>query len=93
MFPWIGKWIADRKEFHTITAENQKQNQQMFSRLKETLNPHMCRGFVDAFLLRMQNLEVGKHFITYNEPQVHKPVMAFFAFTIPRKSRVVCDDE
>ncbi|XP_010778132.1 cytochrome P450 2K4-like, partial [Notothenia coriiceps] len=57
MFPWIGKWIADRKELHMITAENQKQTQQMFSRLKETLNPQMCRGFVDAFLLRKQNLE------------------------------------
>ncbi|KAF3850275.1 hypothetical protein F7725_019994 [Dissostichus mawsoni] len=57
MFPWIGKWIADRKELHRIVAEDKKQNQQLFSRLKETLNPQMCRGFVDAFLLRKQNLE------------------------------------
>uniref|UniRef100_A0A8C9XPN4 Uncharacterized protein n=1 Tax=Sander lucioperca TaxID=283035 RepID=A0A8C9XPN4_SANLU len=29
----------------------------LFSRLKETLNPQMCRGFVDAFLVRKQKLE------------------------------------
>ncbi|KAJ4928787.1 hypothetical protein JOQ06_004412 [Pogonophryne albipinna] len=57
MFPWIGKWIADRKELHTIIAESKKCNQQLLSRLKETLNPQMCRGFVDAFLRRKQNLE------------------------------------
>ena len=79
MFPWIGKWIADRKELHTIIAESKKRNQQLFSRLKETLNPQMCRGFVDAFLLRKQNLEVGKHYITY-------PV-----YTFSVTSWVVCD--
>ncbi|KAI9547362.1 hypothetical protein NQZ68_018591 [Dissostichus eleginoides] len=57
MFPWIGKWIADRKELHRIVAESKKQNQQLLSRLKETLNPQMCRGLVDAFLLRKLNLK------------------------------------
>uniref|UniRef100_A0A8C9XMZ9 Cytochrome P450 2K1-like n=1 Tax=Sander lucioperca TaxID=283035 RepID=A0A8C9XMZ9_SANLU len=37
----------------------QKQNLGLFSHLKETLNPQMCRGFVDAFLVRKQNLEVS----------------------------------
>uniref|UniRef100_A0A8D0CST7 Cytochrome P450 2K1-like n=1 Tax=Sander lucioperca TaxID=283035 RepID=A0A8D0CST7_SANLU len=45
------------KEMETIFAVNQKHNLQLFSRLKETLNPQMCRGFVDAFLVRKQNLE------------------------------------
>uniref|UniRef100_A0A8C9XWM2 Cytochrome P450 n=1 Tax=Sander lucioperca TaxID=283035 RepID=A0A8C9XWM2_SANLU len=57
MFPWIGKWFGGKKEIETIFAVNKKQNLQLFSRLKETLNPQMCRGFVDAFLVRKQNLE------------------------------------
>uniref|UniRef100_A0A8D0CVL4 Cytochrome P450 2K1-like n=1 Tax=Sander lucioperca TaxID=283035 RepID=A0A8D0CVL4_SANLU len=36
-----------------------KWNLGLFSHLKETLNPQMCRGFVDAFLVRKQNLEVS----------------------------------
>ncbi|XP_063757956.1 cytochrome P450 2K1-like [Eleginops maclovinus] len=57
MFPRIAKWVANRKELHTMTAANKEQNRRLFSRLKETLNPQMCRGFVDSFLLRKQNLE------------------------------------
>ncbi|GAA6236348.1 cytochrome P450 2K1-like, partial [Lates japonicus] len=61
LFPWFCKWIANRKEFHKLADANKKQNLKLFSRLKETLNPHMCRGFVDAFLVRKEHLEVGKH--------------------------------
>ncbi|XP_074471426.1 cytochrome P450 2K1-like [Sebastes fasciatus] len=57
MFPWIGKWFANLREIQKIVATNRKQNLQLFSRLKETLNPQMCRGLVDAFLIRKQNLE------------------------------------
>ena len=64
MFPWIGKWVANRKEIHTMVAANKEQNRRLFTRLKETFNPQMCRGFVDSFLLRKQNLEVGKLHIT-----------------------------
>ncbi|XP_068565184.1 cytochrome P450 2K1-like [Cebidichthys violaceus] len=57
LFPWIGRWIADRQELQMFTTANKNQNLQLFSHLKETLNPQMCRGFVDAFLVRKQNLE------------------------------------
>ncbi|XP_039638086.1 cytochrome P450 2K1-like isoform X1 [Perca fluviatilis] len=57
MFPRIGKWFGGKKEMETIFAVNQKHNSQLFSHLEETLNPLMCRGFVDAFLVRKQNLE------------------------------------
>ncbi|XP_068454791.1 cytochrome P450 2K1-like [Clinocottus analis] len=57
LFPWFGKWIANRKELHTLIVANKKQHLSLFSRLKETLDPQMCRGFVDAFLVRKQNLE------------------------------------
>ncbi|XP_045917532.1 cytochrome P450 2K1-like isoform X2 [Micropterus dolomieu] len=57
MFPWIFNWVSNRKEMQKLTSTNIKQNLLLFSRLKETLNPQMCRGFVDAFLVRKQNLE------------------------------------
>ncbi|XP_078130938.1 cytochrome P450 2K1-like [Sander vitreus] len=57
MFPRIGKWFGGKKEMETIYAVNKKHNLQLFSRLKETLNPQMCRGFVDAFLVQKQKLE------------------------------------
>ncbi|XP_045898262.1 cytochrome P450 2K1-like, partial [Micropterus dolomieu] len=57
MFPWIFNWVSNRKEVHKLAVANIKQNLLLFSRLKETLNPQMCRGFVDAFLVRKQNLE------------------------------------
>uniref|UniRef100_A0A3Q3IJC6 Cytochrome P450 2K1-like n=1 Tax=Monopterus albus TaxID=43700 RepID=A0A3Q3IJC6_MONAL len=57
MFPWIGKWFANKKEFKKLSEANKKQNSELFSQLKETLNPQMCRGFVDAFLVQKQNLE------------------------------------
>uniref|UniRef100_A0A3Q2V2P8 Uncharacterized protein n=1 Tax=Haplochromis burtoni TaxID=8153 RepID=A0A3Q2V2P8_HAPBU len=57
MFPALFKRIADTSKFFKLAPASVKQNQAIFSRLKETLNPQMCRGFVDAFLVRKQNLE------------------------------------
>ncbi|XP_044025021.1 cytochrome P450 2K1-like [Siniperca chuatsi] len=80
MFPWFCKWIANRKEFHRLGAASTKQNIELFSRLKETLNPQMCRGFVDAFLVRKQNLEesgiTNRH---YHYENLLKTVMNLFS--------------
>ncbi|XP_039638088.1 cytochrome P450 2K1-like [Perca fluviatilis] len=57
MFPWFCKWTANRRSFLRLGADSIRQNSQLFSRLKETLNPQMCRGFVDAFLVQKQKLE------------------------------------
>ncbi|XP_034384146.1 cytochrome P450 2K1-like isoform X1 [Cyclopterus lumpus] len=57
LFPWLGKWIPNKQEMHSLIVANKKQNLRLFSRLKETLNPQMCRGFVDSFLVKKQNLE------------------------------------
>ncbi|XP_026196734.1 cytochrome P450 2K4-like [Anabas testudineus] len=57
LFPWIGKWFPATKECHKLFAANRKHNLELFSHLKETLNPQMCRGLVDAFLVQKQNHE------------------------------------
>nr|XP_043904803.1 cytochrome P450 2K4-like [Solea senegalensis] len=56
IFPWCRK-LFNNKVFRDAADANAAQNQKLFRRLKETLNPQMCRGFVDAFLVRKQNLE------------------------------------
>ncbi|XP_041814156.1 cytochrome P450 2K1-like isoform X2 [Chelmon rostratus] len=65
LFPWIGGWIKTKKEILKSFSANKQQNSRLFNRLKETLNPQMCRGLVDAFLVRMQDLEksgINSHF-------------------------------
>uniref|UniRef100_A0A8C6L447 Cytochrome P450 2K1-like n=1 Tax=Nothobranchius furzeri TaxID=105023 RepID=A0A8C6L447_NOTFU len=57
LYPWLFKWVSKRKEILGLVAANKQQNFAMFRRLKETLNPQMCRGIVDAFLVRKQHLE------------------------------------
>ncbi|KAF1376962.1 hypothetical protein PFLUV_G00216950 [Perca fluviatilis] len=80
MFPRIGKWFGGKKEIEAIFAVNKKQNLQLFSRLKETLNPQMCRGFVDAFLVRKQNLEESGIANSYfNERNLMQTVFNLFA--------------
>uniref|UniRef100_A0A3B3WI37 Uncharacterized protein n=1 Tax=Poecilia mexicana TaxID=48701 RepID=A0A3B3WI37_9TELE len=57
LFPTLFKRIANRRIILEMNAANQKQNSALFSHLKETLNPQMCRGLVDAFLVQKQKLE------------------------------------
>uniref|UniRef100_A0A3B4UQ96 Cytochrome P450 2K1-like n=1 Tax=Seriola dumerili TaxID=41447 RepID=A0A3B4UQ96_SERDU len=83
LFPWIGRWIATKKEFNKLTDANKKQNLELFRRLRETLNPQMCRGFVDAFLVRKQHLEesgiTNSHF--HNENLMNTVLNLFAAGT------------
>lgn len=46
---------------------------EMIRSLEETLNPQMCRGFVDSFLVRKKQLEV----YTFNCFLVHKKTNFF----------------
>ncbi|XP_042246078.1 cytochrome P450 2K1-like [Thunnus maccoyii] len=83
LFPWIGKLFSDRKEILQLSQFNKEQNLKLFSRLKETLNPQNCRGFVDAFLVRKQNLEesgiTNSHF--HNENLLYTVLNLFAAGT------------
>lgn len=59
LFPWFGKLIKNKWVMDKSVRANREQNLRLVTRLKETLNPQVCRGFVDAFLVRKHNLEVG----------------------------------
>lgn len=60
--------------------DNKRETNNIIADLKETLNPEMCRCFVDVFLNRQQNLEVSEikdsH---YNDENLVYSVMNLFA--------------
>ncbi|XP_031670139.1 cytochrome P450 2K1-like isoform X3 [Oncorhynchus kisutch] len=58
MFPWLGPWINDLTRLKKNIADMKMKVTELVRGLKETLNPHMCRGFVDSFLVPKQTLEV-----------------------------------
>eukprot|EP00063_Salmo_salar_P065290 XP_014040125.1 PREDICTED: cytochrome P450 2K1-like [Salmo salar] len=58
MFPWLGPWLKSRKLLLKNIEKSKKEMEELVRGLKETLNPQMCRGFVDSFLVQQQTLEV-----------------------------------
>ncbi|XP_075880379.1 cytochrome P450 2K1-like [Nelusetta ayraudi] len=57
MFPRLLGWIKNRKQL-VKNAENAfVDNMVIIKKLKETLNPSICRGFIDCFLIRKQREE------------------------------------
>ncbi|XP_041661273.1 cytochrome P450 2K1-like [Cheilinus undulatus] len=80
LFPWVGKWFANNREFQKNTDWVLNQNLELFKHLKETLNPQMCRGFVDAFLVRKQSLEEsGISNSHYHDDNLLMTVLSLFA--------------
>lgn len=59
VFPWVRALTANKRVFDKLFFDNKALNFHLFGRLKETLNPQLPRGFVDAFMVREQNLGVG----------------------------------
>nr|XP_020502834.1 LOW QUALITY PROTEIN: cytochrome P450 2K1-like [Labrus bergylta] len=66
MFPRLLCWIKNRKLVMRNTARLVKNVKEIVKSLTETLNPQLCRGFVDCFLIRKQKEEdtgvVDTHF-------------------------------
>ncbi|XP_019963411.2 cytochrome P450 2K1-like [Paralichthys olivaceus] len=80
VLPWIGRFIPNRKEFREIGDVSVKHNIEMFRRLKETLNPEMCRGFVDAFLVQKEkHEESGITNSNFTDENLMKSVINMFA--------------
>ncbi|XP_071265543.1 cytochrome P450 2K1-like isoform X2 [Salvelinus alpinus] len=57
MFPWLGPWINNLTRLKKNVADMKMEVTELVRVLKESLNPQMCRGFVDSFLVRKQTLE------------------------------------
>ncbi|XP_078140581.1 cytochrome P450 2K1-like [Centroberyx gerrardi] len=78
-FPWLGKWFGNRKRIQNIAVANRNQMTELIRGLQETLNPQMCRGFVDSFLVRKQSLEESGNMNThYHKENLLKTVGNLF---------------
>uniref|UniRef100_UPI003AAC99BE cytochrome P450 2K1-like n=1 Tax=Centroberyx gerrardi TaxID=166262 RepID=UPI003AAC99BE len=64
-FPWLGKWFGNRTRIQNCVIANKNQMTELIRGLQETLNPQMCRGFVDSFLVRKQSLEESGNMNTH----------------------------
>lgn len=58
MCPWLVSWIKNRQQMLSNRDKTVKDVKDLIKHLKETLNPNMCRGLVDCFLIRQQKEEV-----------------------------------
>lgn len=52
MFPRLGSWIKNRKLIQKNMEITVRDVKSLIQQLKETLNPQICRGLVDCFLIR-----------------------------------------
>ncbi|XP_062303960.1 cytochrome P450 2K1-like isoform X1 [Osmerus eperlanus] len=57
MFPRLGPLIKNLTFFLRNVDDAKREISDLITGLKETLDPQVCRGFVDAFLTRKQKLE------------------------------------
>lgn len=57
MFPWLGPCLTNYRHLMKNVEDNKEELRRIIADLKETLNPEMCRCFIDAFLTRKLNLE------------------------------------
>uniref|UniRef100_A0A673CKA0 Cytochrome P450, family 2, subfamily X, polypeptide 9 n=1 Tax=Sphaeramia orbicularis TaxID=375764 RepID=A0A673CKA0_9TELE len=81
VFPAIGKWFSGaQKEFQKLQVLLREYNFKVFRQLRETLNPHMCRGFVDAFFVRQQQQlkESGVIDRHYNDANLEETIKHLF---------------
>ncbi|KAK7906668.1 hypothetical protein WMY93_015280 [Mugilogobius chulae] len=78
LYPWLGRLVPNRNKIYKFREKMSNQNLKFFKRLRETLNPQMCRGFVDAFLLR-QSKESGVPDTPFHEENLVQTVMQLFS--------------
>nr|XP_043905946.1 cytochrome P450 2K1-like [Solea senegalensis] len=56
-FPWLGPCLKNWRALMKNVEDSVAETKRIIADLKETLNPDMCRCFIDVFLSRKQRLE------------------------------------
>ncbi|XP_040918594.1 cytochrome P450 2K1-like [Toxotes jaculatrix] len=79
MFPWLGPFLKNWRDLMKNVKDSKEDTRGMIADLKETLNPEMCRCFVDAFLTRKQNLEESGISSHYHDDNLLYSVANLFA--------------
>ncbi|KAA8585120.1 cytochrome P450 2K1 [Etheostoma spectabile] len=80
MFPWLGPFLKNWRDAMKNVEANREDIKSFIADLTETLNPEMCRCFVDAFLRHKLNVEESEiknsH---YHDDNLVNSVMNLFA--------------
>ncbi|XP_060946123.1 cytochrome P450 2K1-like [Limanda limanda] len=79
-FPRLFSWVGARNKLLEGASANRKRVAEIIKSLQETLNPHMCRGFVDSFLTHKIKLEEsGKMNSQYHDDNLQISVVNMFS--------------
>ncbi|XP_068605733.1 cytochrome P450 2K1-like [Brachionichthys hirsutus] len=80
MLPWLGPFIKNWKTMMKNIKENKEEFKRIIADLKESLNPEMCRCFIDAFLMHKLKLEESEiKDSQYHEENLVYSVMNLFS--------------
>ncbi|XP_041633564.1 cytochrome P450 2K1-like [Cheilinus undulatus] len=58
-FPRLFSWVKNRQQILSNMEAAARDIKELVKNLKDTLNPHICRGLVDCFLVRKQKEEAS----------------------------------
>ncbi|XP_013865524.1 cytochrome P450 2K1 isoform X2 [Austrofundulus limnaeus] len=56
-FPWLGPALQNWRDFIKIVEDSKMNVRKIIADLTDTLDPEVCRCFVDSFLIRKKHLE------------------------------------
>uniref|UniRef100_A0A8C6KQW5 Cytochrome P450, family 2, subfamily W, polypeptide 1 n=1 Tax=Nothobranchius furzeri TaxID=105023 RepID=A0A8C6KQW5_NOTFU len=59
--PWLGPFLKNWRDIVKNVEDGKADVRKKIAELKETLDPELCRCFIDAFLLHREHLEVSRH--------------------------------
>ncbi|XP_013865521.1 cytochrome P450 2K1 [Austrofundulus limnaeus] len=65
VFPWLGPFLKNCRDLIKNVEGNKVDVRKIIADLKKTLNPEVCRCFVDAFLIRRKHLEDSENKILH----------------------------
>ncbi|XP_068605731.1 cytochrome P450 2K1-like [Brachionichthys hirsutus] len=78
MLPWLGPFIKNWRAMMKNVEENKEEFKRIIADLKESLNPEMCRCFIDAFLMHKLKLEESE----IKDSQYHEENLVYSAMQL-----------
>ncbi|XP_068191951.1 cytochrome P450 2K1-like isoform X1 [Antennarius striatus] len=80
MLPWLGPLIKNWRDMMKNVAKNKRQLKHIIADRKESLNPELCRCFIDSFLMYKLKLEESEiKDSQYHDENLIYSVMNLFA--------------
>ncbi|MED6249317.1 Cytochrome P450 2K1 [Ataeniobius toweri] len=80
IYPWLGPLLKNWRDMIKNVEDGKADATKIIKNLKETLDPEICRCFVDAFLIRKKHLEDSKVLnLHYHDENLLYTVVNLFA--------------